>query len=158
MINQLSSTLTIEFEDLTALAMNDICSYNDLSDTPTIPEEQIQADWNQSDENAKDFIKNKPENISVNNGALNLQANGVTKTTFRANQITDVNFNITTGSTNGTISIGGADVAVKGLGSAAYTDASAYSLTGHNHDTVYLKTSIKGTKSKRNYHLVKLAK
>ena len=129
--------------DLSDVALSG--SYNDLSDTPTIPEEQIQADWNQSDENAKDFIKNKPENISVNNGTLNLQANGVTKTAFRANQITDVNFNITTGSTNGTISIGGADVAVKGLGSAAYTDASAYSLTGHNHDTVYLKTTLKGT-------------
>lgn len=33
---------------------------------------------------------------------------------------------ITTGSNNGTIAVKGTDVAVKGLGSAAYTDASAY--------------------------------
>ena len=33
---------------------------------------------------------------------------------------------ITTGSANGTIAVGGADVAVKGLGSAAYTESTAY--------------------------------
>lgn len=33
---------------------------------------------------------------------------------------------ITTGSTNGTIAVGGEDVAVKGLGSAAYTESNAY--------------------------------
>lgn len=33
---------------------------------------------------------------------------------------------ITTGGANGTIAVKGADVAVKGLGSAAYTEASAY--------------------------------
>ena len=37
---------------------------------------------------------------------------------------------ISTGSANGTISIEGADVAVKGLGSAAYTEASAYDAAG----------------------------
>jgi hypothetical protein len=35
-------------------------SYNDLRNTPTIPAEQIQADWNQTNSEAKDFIKNKP--------------------------------------------------------------------------------------------------
>lgn len=35
-------------------------SYNDLSDKPTIPTTQIQSDWNQTDNTAKDFIKNKP--------------------------------------------------------------------------------------------------
>ena len=35
-------------------------SYNDLSDKPTIPDAQIQSDWNQSDNTKKDFIKNKP--------------------------------------------------------------------------------------------------
>lgn len=37
---------------------------------------------------------------------------------------------ITTGSTNGTIAVGGDDVAVKGLGSAAYTESSAYDEAG----------------------------
>lgn len=37
---------------------------------------------------------------------------------------------IVTGSANGTISVKGADVAVKGLGSAAFTEASAYDVAG----------------------------
>lgn len=57
---------------------------------------------------------------TVNNGTLSLQASGTTKTTFTANQSGNSTFNIATGSGNGTISAGGTDVAVKGLGSAAY--------------------------------------
>lgn len=38
--------------------------------------------------------------------------------------------NITTGSANGTIAVKGTDVAVKGLGSAAYTNADAYDAAG----------------------------
>ena len=34
--------------------------YNDLSNKPTIQNAQIQSDWNQTDNTAKDFIKNKP--------------------------------------------------------------------------------------------------
>ena len=37
---------------------------------------------------------------------------------------------VTTGSANGTISVDGSDVAVKGLGSAAYTDGTAYDAAG----------------------------
>lgn len=35
-------------------------SYNDLTNKPTIPSEQVQSDWNQTDNSSKDFIKNKP--------------------------------------------------------------------------------------------------
>ena len=35
-------------------------SYTDLVDKPTIPDAQIQSDWNQADTTAKDYIKNKP--------------------------------------------------------------------------------------------------
>lgn len=35
-------------------------SYNDLQNKPTIPDAQIQADWEQADTTKKDFIKNKP--------------------------------------------------------------------------------------------------
>lgn len=35
-------------------------SYNDLINRPTIPNAQIQADWNQTNEVALDYIKNKP--------------------------------------------------------------------------------------------------
>lgn len=34
--------------------------YNDLQNKPTIPDPQVQADWNQTDNTKPDFIKNKP--------------------------------------------------------------------------------------------------
>ena len=34
--------------------------YNDLENKPTIPADQVQADWNESDSNSKSFIANKP--------------------------------------------------------------------------------------------------
>ena len=63
--------------DVSALQNNAFSgSYNDLTDKPTIPAAQIQADWNQTDSSALDFIKNKP-NISdtdMNQVALDLMA------------------------------------------------------------------------------------
>lgn len=41
-----------------------------------------------------------------------------------------VNITVAQGSANGTIAVNGSDVAVKGLGSAAYTNSSAYDLAG----------------------------
>lgn len=35
-------------------------SYNDLDNKPTIPAAQVQADWNEADTGAADYIKNKP--------------------------------------------------------------------------------------------------
>ena len=67
---------------------------------------------------------------TVNNGTLSLQANGTTKTTFTANQSGNSTFNIATGSSNGTISVGGVDVSVKGLGSNAYSSTSYLPLSG----------------------------
>ena len=34
--------------------------YDDLTNKPTIPADQIQSDWNQTDNTQKDYIKNKP--------------------------------------------------------------------------------------------------
>jgi len=39
--------------------------YDDLVNKPTIPAAQIQSDWNQSDNSAADYIKNKPTNVSA---------------------------------------------------------------------------------------------
>ena len=39
--------------------------YSDLINKPTIPDAQIQSDWNQADTTAKDYIKNKPTIPSV---------------------------------------------------------------------------------------------
>jgi len=44
--------------------------YNDLINKPTIPAEQIQSDWNQSDTTAKDYIKNKPSNATQSQSGL----------------------------------------------------------------------------------------
>lgn len=40
-------------------------SYNDLTNKPTIPAAQVQADWSQTNTSEKDYIKNKPTNIST---------------------------------------------------------------------------------------------
>ena len=76
------------------------------------------------------FLNSGNYTTYVKDGTLNLQASGTTKVTFKANQSSDATFNIGTGSSNGTISVGGADVAVKGLGSNAYTSDS-YALSTH---------------------------
>ena len=39
--------------------------YADLTNKPVIPAAQIQSDWNQSDNSAADYIKNKPTNVSA---------------------------------------------------------------------------------------------
>lgn len=48
----------VESADLADVATSG--SYNDLTNKPTIPAAQIQSDWNQSNNTALDFIKNKP--------------------------------------------------------------------------------------------------
>lgn len=65
---------------------------------------------------------------------------------------------IVSGTSNGTISVGGADVAVKGLGSAAYTDSSAYApaslskQVGTNTDDIKnLKGTIAGLASATSF-------
>lgn len=45
-------------------------------------------------------------------------------------EIPETVYTLATGTTNGTVKFNGSDVAVKGLGSAAYTDASAYDAAG----------------------------
>ena len=73
---------------------------------------------------------------SANNGALKLQINGGTATRkFTANQSGDSTITFATGTTNGTIKVDGTEVAVAGLGSAAYTASTAYA------------TSAQGTKA-----------
>jgi len=50
---------------------------------------------------------------------------------------TEASITIKEGTTNGTISDGTQDIPVHGLGSAAYTESSAYAEAGHNHDEAY---------------------
>lgn len=73
---------------------------------------------------------------SANNGALKIGLNGGTATSkFTANQSGDSTITFATGSSNGTIAVDGTNVAVKGLGSAAYTASTAYATSGHTHTT-----------------------
>ena len=39
-------------------------SYDDLTNKPTIPDAQIQSDWNQTNSSSKDYVKNKPTKLS----------------------------------------------------------------------------------------------
>ena len=52
----------------------------------------------------------------------------------KANTALQTHQTITTGSANGTIAVGGTDVHVKGLGSAAYTNSADYATATHTHN------------------------
>ena len=66
----------------------------------------------------------------IKDGALKISINGTTSNLFTANQSTTATLTIATGSTNGAISFNGTNVMVKGLGSAAFTESSAYDAAG----------------------------
>lgn len=55
-----------------------------------------------------------------------------------------ITYTLTTGTTNGTVSFNGTEVAVKGLGSAAYTESSAYDAAG---TAAGVQTTVTGTSS-----------
>ena len=62
-INGKTGVVTLTASDVDALPDDTPLfsgSYNDLTDKPTIPDAQIQSDWEQSDNTKKDYIKNKP--------------------------------------------------------------------------------------------------
>lgn len=65
-------------------------SYNDLTDQPTIPAAQIQSDWNQANNAAVDFIKNKPviPTVPTNVSAFVNDANYITLAQARAGSYT----------------------------------------------------------------------
>ena len=66
--------------------------YNDLINRPAFL--QLQSDWNQTDTDAPDYIKNKPTIPTVNDGILTIQKNWVAVGTFTANSNTNVTANI----------------------------------------------------------------
>ena len=67
-------------------------SYNDLSNKPTIPAAQVNADWNATSGVAR--ILNKPTIPTVNNASLIIQKNGTNVATFTANASSNVTANI----------------------------------------------------------------
>jgi hypothetical protein len=57
-------------------------------------EANVQSDWNQTDNTADDYIKNKPNITSVNDATLTIQKEGTTVGTFTANSATNATVNI----------------------------------------------------------------
>ena len=56
-----------------------------IQNKPAIPAAQVQSDWDQSDNTQVDYIKNKPSIPTVNDGVLTIQKNGTDVATFGAN-------------------------------------------------------------------------
>lgn len=67
--------------------------YNDLINRPAFL--QVQADWDQIDTDAPDYIKNKPTIPTVNDATLTIQKNWTSVATFTANSSTATTANIT---------------------------------------------------------------
>lgn len=67
--------------------------YNDLINRPAFLQEQ--ADWDQTDTDAPDYIKNKPTIPTVNDATLTIQKNWASVGTFTANASTNTAVNIT---------------------------------------------------------------
>ena len=67
--------------------------YNDLINRPAFLQEQ--ADWDQTDTDAPDYIKNKPTIPTVNDATLTIQKNWAAVGTFTANASTNTSVNIT---------------------------------------------------------------
>ena len=63
-----------------------------VTNCATNAEENVQADWNVTDNTSDAFIKNKP---TVNNATLTIQKNGTNVQTFTANQASPATANIT---------------------------------------------------------------
>lgn len=64
-----------------------------IKNKPAIPAAQIQSNWGQTDNTKLDYILNKP---SINNGTFNVQQNGTTKGSSTANQSGTTTANIIT--------------------------------------------------------------
>lgn len=72
--------------------------FNDLINKPPVVTGQAQADWDQTNVTAADYIKNKPVIPSpqqVNDGTLTIATNGSTVATFTANSSSNVTADIT---------------------------------------------------------------
>ena len=102
-------------------------SYNDLIDTPSIPDAQVQSDWSQSDNTKVDFIKNKPSIPTVNNATITFTQGGVSKGSITLNQSSDETIALDAG--------GGGGEAVWG------------SITGTLADQTDLNTALAGKQS-----------
>jgi hypothetical protein len=117
-INDVSSKATTNANDISALTTTVETNKEEANSAIT----QMGTDtYNSALEAAKAYADGlAPNYATASQGAL----------ADTALQYTTTQKDITTGKTNGTIAVKGTDVAVKGLGSAAYTDSTAYDAAG----------------------------
>ena len=80
----------VQANDLATVAMS--WKYCDLEGKPEIPSAQIQSDWEQTNTNLADYIKNKP---TIGNATITLQKNGTDVDTFTLNQTANKCLNLT---------------------------------------------------------------
>lgn len=60
---------------------------SEITDFPTIPDAQIQADWNQTDDEAADYIKNKPSFAGIKVVDASALTNGTLQTNANVNDL-----------------------------------------------------------------------
>ena len=68
---------------------------NKLAGIQAGAEQNVQADWNETNSSSDAYIKNKPSIPSVGDGTLTIQKNGTTIDTFTANQSGNTTVNVT---------------------------------------------------------------
>ena len=65
--------------------------------TISIPAEQVQSNWNETNTSSKAYIQNKPTIPSVGNGTITITQGGATKGTFTTNQSGDSTIDLDAG-------------------------------------------------------------
>lgn len=97
----LSSDVTITAQDLGLATVATSGSYTDLTDKPHIPDDQVQADWDESDSSEVSYIKNKPSlDFAKNYFTVTAnQADSTVKMMTLQNAIPDIEYSTDGGST-----------------------------------------------------------
>lgn len=98
--------------------------------------------------NVSDIVDNLTTNVSNKplSAAQGVEIKNLINALQEAVDIKVSSVSLVSGTNNGTVKltvngISTDNIAVKGLGSAAYTESSAYATSNHNHDDVYSKTN-----------------
>lgn len=87
-----------------------------IKNKPSIPAAQIQANWGQTDNTKLDYILNKPTiPAAAKNGQLTIQKNGTNVQTFTADQSSNVTANIITDDWVKTASVSSGSVTFSGI-------------------------------------------
>ncbi len=99
--------------------------------------------------NLENYISGKVEDtntqyqiVKVNNTSFKIQSKEKGETTWKDGETIQIVYTLSEGASDGTVNFNGVDVAVHGLGSAAYTDAGMYEVAGEANK---VQTEVVGT-------------